>query len=86
MKLESDLILFFKSLSNVGNPRNKVALGPGKSLMDWVSLCSADKEMAGMGRKLLNISKEELATHNKPTDAWLAIGGITLTLIQGIHS
>lgn len=58
-----------------GNPRNKTALGPGKSLMDWVKLTNSGKDLSGTGGVMLNITPEELAQHNKETDAWMAIGG-----------
>lgn len=43
--------------------------------MDWVRLCNSGKDMTGTGKTILNVSVEQLAVHNKSTDAWLAIRG-----------
>lgn len=43
--------------------------------MDWVRLCNSGKDMTGTGGAMLNVSMEQLASHNKPSDAWLAIRG-----------
>ncbi|XP_050298908.1 cytochrome b5 reductase 4 isoform X2 [Anthonomus grandis grandis] len=69
-----------KSLSSgsaTGNPRNKVALQPGHSLMDWIRLGTSGKDLTGLGSRAgnLSITKQELAKHNKRNDAWLAIRG-----------
>ncbi|KAF5270726.1 hypothetical protein FQA39_LY01464 [Lamprigera yunnana] len=63
--------------SSTGNPRNKHALQPGHSLMDWIRLGSSGKDLTGLGAQVghLSITQRELAQHNKPTDAWLAIRG-----------
>ncbi|KAF5291583.1 hypothetical protein FQR65_LT01896 [Abscondita terminalis] len=60
-----------------GNPRNKHALQPGHSLMDWIRLGSSGKDLSGVGPRSgqLSVTLRELALHNKPTDAWLAIRG-----------
>ncbi|KAK7603504.1 hypothetical protein V9T40_003503 [Parthenolecanium corni] len=68
--------------SATGNPRNKTALGPGKSLMDWVKLTNSGKDLSGTGGVMLNITPEELAQHNKETDAWMAIGGIVYNVTE----
>ena len=59
-----------------GNPRNKVALRPGYSLMDWIKLTKSGKDLAGTGGKLLQVSPAELARHKYRKDAWMAINGI----------
>ncbi|KAK4873934.1 hypothetical protein RN001_013294 [Aquatica leii] len=63
--------------SSTGNPRNKHALQPGHSLMDWIRLGSSGKDLTGVGAQAgqLSVTLRELAQHNKPTDAWLAIRG-----------
>lgn len=60
--------------NNSGNPRNKCALKPGHSLMDWVRLGSSC-DLAGTRGTVIPISHDELAKHNKANDAWLAIRG-----------
>uniref|UniRef100_A0A1B6DYH6 Uncharacterized protein n=1 Tax=Clastoptera arizonana TaxID=38151 RepID=A0A1B6DYH6_9HEMI len=61
--------------SATGNPRNKVGLKPGHSLMDWIRLGNSGKDLTGVGGVFLNISKSELERHNKKDDAWLCIRG-----------
>lgn len=64
-----------KTYSQIGNPRNKCALQPGHSLMDWVRLGSSNYDLAGTKGVIRPISYEELAKHNKDDDIWLAIRG-----------
>lgn len=68
--------------SATGNPRNKTALAPGRSLMDWVRLCNSGKDMSGTQGAILNVSLEQLMKHNKRTDAWLAIRGIVYNITE----
>ncbi|XP_064213305.1 cytochrome b5 reductase 4 isoform X2 [Tribolium castaneum] len=60
-----------------GNLRNKYALAPGHSLMDWIRLGSSGKDLTGVGSQAgnLSVTPSELALHNKETDAWLCIRG-----------
>ncbi|XP_050429995.1 cytochrome b5 reductase 4 [Adelges cooleyi] len=58
-----------------GTTRNKVALAPGHSLMDWIRLGNSGSDLTGLGGKLISVSRSELARHNKRSDAWLAIRG-----------
>ncbi|XP_022916781.1 cytochrome b5 reductase 4 isoform X2 [Onthophagus taurus] len=60
-----------------GNPRNKCALQPGHSLMDWIRLGSSGKDLTGVGSKAgqLTITLKELAQHSTETDVWLALRG-----------
>lgn len=58
-----------------GNPRNKTALKPGHSLMDWIRLGSSGVDLAGTGGVITAVSHEELAKHNKVDDCWLALRG-----------
>ncbi|XP_063916616.1 cytochrome b5 reductase 4 isoform X2 [Zophobas morio] len=60
-----------------GNLRNKYALAPGHSLMDWIRLGSSGKDLTGVGPQAghLSVTPTELALHNKETDAWLCIRG-----------
>ncbi|CAK1586943.1 unnamed protein product [Parnassius mnemosyne] len=61
--------------SATGNPRNKCALQPGHSLMDWIRLGNSGKDLTGVGGRIRPVHPSELATHNKKNDAWLAIRG-----------
>lgn len=65
----------FTFLCVSGNPRNKCALRPGHSLMDWVRLGSSNYDLAGTKGVVRPVSYDELAKHNKVDDAWLAIRG-----------
>lgn len=62
-------------MSATGNPRNKVALKPGHSLMDWIRLGNSGEDLAGVGGAFLDVTKEQLEKHNKTNDAWLCIRG-----------
>ena len=56
--------------------RNKVALKPGRSLMDWVRLGKQQgRKLNGVQGQRLEVTQEELAKHNKVNDGWLAIRG-----------
>ncbi|KAK0179940.1 hypothetical protein PV327_005635 [Microctonus hyperodae] len=58
-----------------GNPRNKTALAPGHSLMDWIRLGSSNVDLTGVGGVHQVVTLTELAKHNKRNDAWLAVRG-----------
>jgi cytochrome b involved in lipid metabolism len=64
---------FFFGLA--GNPRNKTALKPGHSLIDWIRLGGSGRDLAGTRGVITPVSHAELAKHNKIDDAWLAIRG-----------
>ena len=55
--------------------RVKVALKPGRSLMDWIRLGSSGKDLTGVGGRFMNVSPTELEKHNKIDDAWTSIRG-----------
>ncbi|XP_063696502.1 cytochrome b5 reductase 4 isoform X2 [Culicoides brevitarsis] len=61
--------------SATGNPRNKTALKPGHSLMDWIRLGSSGVDLTGTGGVITAVSHAELAKHNKPDDCWIALRG-----------
>ncbi|XP_065340374.1 cytochrome b5 reductase 4 isoform X1 [Cloeon dipterum] len=61
--------------SATGNPRNKVALRPGHSLMDWIRLGNSGKDLTGVGGVPRDVPASELAKHNRQDDAWLAVKG-----------
>ena len=60
---------------STGNPRNKVALRPGFSLMDWIKLTKSGKDLAGTGGRMIPVTPSELRKHNKRSDAWMALNG-----------
>ncbi|XP_075124358.1 cytochrome b5 reductase 4 isoform X2 [Leptodactylus fuscus] len=56
--------------------RNKTPLKPGRSLMDWIKLQSSGKDLTGLRGRLIEVTEEELAKHNKKTDCWICIRGL----------
>lgn len=56
--------------------RSKVALQPGHSLMDWIRLGKTGVDLVGTGGKSLQVTHQELAKHDKPDDAWIALRGL----------
>ena len=52
-----------------GNPRNKTALKPGFSLMDWIRLTKSGKDLSGTGGQILQVTPRELSLHKKKKDA-----------------
>uniref|UniRef100_A0A8B9EV78 Cytochrome b5 reductase 4 n=1 Tax=Amazona collaria TaxID=241587 RepID=A0A8B9EV78_9PSIT len=55
--------------------RGKVPLKPGRSLMDWIRLTKSGKDMAGLKGRLIEVTEDELAKHNKKEDCWICIRG-----------
>jgi len=43
--------------------------------MDWIRTTNNTPNISGTNGKLLNITEEELAKHNKKNDCWTAISG-----------
>ncbi|XP_076653578.1 cytochrome b5 reductase 4 isoform X2 [Halictus rubicundus] len=68
--------------SATGNPRNKTALAPGHSLMDWIRLTNSGDDLTGVGGVAQVVSLSELANHNKQNDAWIAIRGIVFNVTR----
>jgi len=69
-----------QSGSSTGNPRNKVGLQKGFSLMDWIRLTKSGKDLTGVGGprvngKLREVTRAELRKHRTRRDAWMAING-----------
>ncbi|KAG7209531.1 hypothetical protein KM043_015613 [Ampulex compressa] len=65
-----------------GNPRNKTALAPGHSLMDWIRLGNSGVDLTGVGGVPRVVTLSELAAHNKQNDAWIAIRGIVFNVTR----
>lgn len=61
--------------SATGNPRNKCALKPGHSLLDWIRLSNSGEDLSGQRGRITPITLDELAKHKYRNDAWLAING-----------
>uniref|UniRef100_A0A8D0DVX0 Cytochrome b5 reductase 4 n=1 Tax=Salvator merianae TaxID=96440 RepID=A0A8D0DVX0_SALMN len=56
--------------------RSKVPLKPGRSLMDWIRLTKSGKDLTGLKGRLMEVTEEELARHNKKSDCWICIRGL----------
>ncbi|KAF7380723.1 hypothetical protein HZH66_014099 [Vespula vulgaris] len=65
-----------------GNPRNKTALAPGHSVMDWIRLGNSGVDLTGVGGIPRTVTLTELANHNKQNDAWIAIRGIVFNVTR----
>ncbi|XP_042299387.1 cytochrome b5 reductase 4-like isoform X1 [Sceloporus undulatus] len=55
---------------------NQVPLKPGRSLMDWIRLTKSGKDLTGLKGRLIEVTEEELAKHNKKDDCWICIRGL----------
>ncbi|CAI5769771.1 cytochrome b5 reductase 4 isoform X1 [Podarcis lilfordi] len=60
--------------------RSKVPLKPGRSLMDWIRLTKSGKDLTGLKGRLIEVTEEELAKHNKRTDCWICIRGLVYNI------
>ncbi|XP_048387295.2 cytochrome b5 reductase 4 isoform X3 [Stegostoma tigrinum] len=60
--------------------RKKVQLKPGRSLMDWIRLTKSGQDMTGLCGRLIVVTEEELAKHNKKTDCWMCIRGMVYNM------
>ncbi|XP_073531753.1 cytochrome b5 reductase 4 isoform X3 [Phyllobates terribilis] len=60
--------------------RSKIPLKPGRSLMDWIKLKSSGKDLTGLKGRLIEVTEEELAKHNKKTDCWTCIRGLVYNI------
>ena len=58
--------------------RSKVALKPGRSLMNWIHLANSGQDIQGLAGRNIAVTPSELSKHNTPDDCWMAIRGIFL--------
>ncbi|XP_056142107.1 cytochrome b5 reductase 4 [Lampris incognitus] len=56
--------------------RNKVALKPGHSLMDWIRFAKSGRDLTGLRGRLIEVTEEELKKHNTRGDCWTCIRGM----------
>nr|XP_020477316.1 cytochrome b5 reductase 4 isoform X2 [Monopterus albus] len=56
--------------------RNKVALKPGHSLMDWIRFSKSGKDLTGLRGHLIEVTQEELQKHNTRDNCWICIRGL----------
>ncbi|KAM4692862.1 cytochrome b5 reductase 4 [Discoglossus pictus] len=56
--------------------RSKVPLKPGRSLMDWIRVSKSGKDLTGLRGRVIEVTDEELAKHNKKDDCWMCIRGM----------
>ena len=60
----------------------KKPLKPGHSLMDWIRLTKSGADLRGVRSGMLRITEVELAKHNTPNDAWMALNGFVYNVSQ----
>ncbi|XP_037060933.1 LOW QUALITY PROTEIN: cytochrome b5 reductase 4-like [Peromyscus leucopus] len=56
--------------------RSKVPLKQGRSLMDWIRLTRSGKDLTRLKGRLIDVTEEELKTHNRKDDCWICIRGL----------
>jgi len=56
-------------------PRAKVALKPGHSLMDWIRHANSNVDVQGFMGRIRAVTEEELAKHNTRKDCWMSVRG-----------
>ncbi|NXL94925.1 NB5R4 reductase, partial [Alectura lathami] len=54
----------------------QVPLKPGRSLMDWIRLTKSGKDLTGLKGRLIEVTEDELAKHNRKEDCWVCIRGL----------
>ncbi|KAK2844085.1 hypothetical protein Q5P01_010744 [Channa striata] len=60
--------------------RNKVALKPGHSLMDWIRFSKSGKDLTGLRGRLIEVTQEELQKHHTRDDCWTCIRGMVYNI------
>ncbi|XDV39650.1 hypothetical protein PO909_008853 [Leuciscus waleckii] len=63
-------------VSPAGQNRNKVALKPGHSLLDWIRLTKSGRDLTGLRGRLIEVTEDELKKHNTRNDCWTCIRGM----------
>lgn len=43
--------------------------------MDWIRLTRSGKDLTGLKGRLIDVTEEELKTHNRKDDCWICIRG-----------
>jgi len=71
--------------SATGSLRNKVALKPGHSLMGWIRLASTANNLSGTNGKIIEVTPDELAKHDKEEDCWVALKGNVYNVTTYLH-
>jgi hypothetical protein len=61
--------------SSTTKARNKVALEPGHSPLDWARLTQSGKDLTGTGGRIFKVTLSELKKHNTEEDCWMVIRG-----------
>ncbi|KAM6967520.1 cytochrome b5 reductase 4, partial [Aplochiton taeniatus] len=56
--------------------RTKVALKPGRSLMDWIRFAKSGRDLTGLRGRLIDVTEEELQKHKTRDDCWTCIRGM----------
>ena len=64
-----------KSVGPVAGKRPKVALQPGRSLMDWIRLGASGQDLQGFSGVNKEVTMVELKKHNKVDDCWMLLRG-----------
>ena len=69
-----------RTANATGSGRNKVALKPGHSLMDWIRLTNSGQDFTCGSQGMKRVGGLELQQHNKQDDAWTAINGVVYNI------
>lgn len=50
--------------------------------MDWIRLSKSGKDLTGLKGRLIEVTEEELAKHNKRDDCWICLRGMFFTVLM----